>query len=136
MQLSFFKCFEVLQLPLAPLTLLTGLNASGKSSVLQSLVLLHQTMREHEWSTIALNGTAIRLGTMPDVVDEVYGRNGFGIDVADDINFCSWKFEGDRGDMSMEVRSVSVNGRLLEQPQSLHYVAPDIARADHARSHA
>ena len=125
LELSSFKCFEVLQLPLAPLTLLTGLNASGKSSVLQALVLLHQTMRENVWSTrLALNGTAIRLGTMPDVVDEVSSRSGFGIDLADDVNYCSWKFEGDRGDMSMEVRSVSVNGRLLKQPQSLHYLLP------------
>ena len=125
LELYFFKCFEVLQLPLAPLTLLTGLNASGKSSVLQALVLLHQTMREHEWSTrLALNGAVVRLGTMPDVVDEVYGRNGFGIDVVDATNHCAWEFEGDRRDMSMEVLSVSVNGRLLDQPQMLHYLLP------------
>ena len=60
LDLRFFKCFERLRLPLAPLTLLTGLNASGKSSVLQALVLLHQTMREHEWTTrLALNGSGV-----------------------------------------------------------------------------
>ena len=59
--LRLFKCFEELRLPLAPLTLLTGLNASGKSSVLQALVLLHQTMREREWTTrLALNGASVR----------------------------------------------------------------------------
>ena len=42
--LQCFQCFARLRLPLAPLTLLTGLNASGKSSVLQALVLLHQTV--------------------------------------------------------------------------------------------
>ena len=51
LDLRFFKCFELLRLPLGSLTLLSGGNASGKSSVLQALVLLHQTMREHEWST-------------------------------------------------------------------------------------
>lgn len=45
-----FKCFTLLKLPLRPLTLLSGTNASGKSSVIQALALLHQTMREHEWS--------------------------------------------------------------------------------------
>ena len=83
--LRFFKCFERLRLPLAPLTLLTGLNASGKSSVLQALVLLHQTMREHEWTTrLALNGSGVRLGTMPEVVDEVFGRRSFEIGLTDD----------------------------------------------------
>ena len=83
LELRFFKCFELLRLPLAPLTLLTGLNASGKSSVLQALVLLHQTMREHEWSTrLVLNGAGVRLGTMPDVVDEVSGRRSFEIGLA------------------------------------------------------
>ena len=51
LDLNYFKCFELLHLPLAHLTLLSGTNASGKSSALQALVLLHQTMREHEWST-------------------------------------------------------------------------------------
>ena len=49
--LRHFKCFETLKLPLCRLTLLSGANASGKSSVMQALVLLHQTMREHEWSS-------------------------------------------------------------------------------------
>jgi len=69
-KLSNLKCFERLLLPVAPLTLFTGPNASGKSSVLQALVLIHQTMREHEWSTrLALNGAGVRLGAMLDVVD-------------------------------------------------------------------
>src|SRR4030042_3431435 len=82
--LQHFKCFELLRLPLGPLTLLSGCNGSGKSSVLQALVLLHQTMREHEWSTrLMLNCEAIRLGTVADVVDKVHGRRNFEINVAD-----------------------------------------------------
>ena len=71
LDLKTFKCFELLRLPLGPLTLLSGTNASGKSSVLQSLVLLNQTMLENEWSTrIMLNGSAAELGTVTDVVDQ------------------------------------------------------------------
>jgi predicted ATPase len=40
--LSNFKCFDSLSLPLAPLNLLTGFNAAGKSTALQSLLLLAQ----------------------------------------------------------------------------------------------
>ena len=125
LDLRFFKCFERLRLPLAPLTLLTGFNASGKSSALQALVLLHQTMREHEWTTrLVLNGIGVRLGTMPDVVDEVFGRSSFEIALTDDEDTCGWTFEGDRRDMSMAVKRVSVNGRAIEAPQSLRCLLP------------
>ena len=125
LDLHFFKCFNQLRLPLAPLTLLTGLNASGKSSVLQALVLLHQTMREHEWTIrLALNGSSVRLGTTPAIVDEVFGRASFEIGLTDDKNTCDWTFEGDRHDMSMVVQRVSVNGRTVEAPQSLQYLLP------------
>ena len=62
---GIFKCFETLKLSLCPLTLLSGANASGKSSVMQALALLHQTMREHEWSSrLMLNGSTVRLGAV------------------------------------------------------------------------
>lgn len=123
--LRCFKCFELLKLPLAPLTLLSGPNASGKSSVLQSLVLLHQTMREHEWSTrLILNGDGIRLGTAPDVIDEVFGRTKLGIALEFDGNVYDWTFQGDRQDMSMEVHSVSVNERTTDRPQELRHLLP------------
>lgn len=38
-----FKCFRNLEIQLLPLTILTGMNGSGKSSVFQSLLMLKQT---------------------------------------------------------------------------------------------
>ncbi len=103
--LQHFKCFETLKLPLRPLTLLSGANASGKSSVLQALVLLHQTMREHEWSSrLMLNGGGVRLGTVADVVDQVHGRRQFSITLLDDdSDWFGWEFQGERDEMSMIV---------------------------------
>lgn len=43
LSLTNFKAFRSADIPLAPVTLLTGLNSSGKSSVLQALVLLRQS---------------------------------------------------------------------------------------------
>ena len=40
LKLQNFKCFSALSLRLEPLTLLTGFNAAGKSTTLQSLLLL------------------------------------------------------------------------------------------------
>ena len=62
--LRHFKRFEMLKLPLRPLTLLSGANASGKSSVLQALVLLHQTMREHEWSSRLIPGRSRKISVL------------------------------------------------------------------------
>ncbi len=103
--LQHFKCFETLKLPLRSLTLLSGANASGKSSVMQALVLLHQTMREHEWSSrLMLNGGGVRLGTVPDVVDQVHGHRQFAITLLDDDSgWFGWEFQGEPDEMSMIV---------------------------------
>ena len=118
LDLKTFKCFELLRLPLAPLTLLSGTNASGKSSILQSLVLLHQTMLENEWSTrLILNGSMAELGTVTDVVDQEYGTNGFEIGLSDDDTGCHWRFVGYRSDMSLKVGSVDLRGRRNRKPR-------------------
>lgn len=125
LDLRYFKCFEHLHLPLAPLTLLSGANASGKSSALQALVLLHQTMREHEWSTrLMLNGAAIRMGTVADVVDKVYGRQSTEIGFLDDDRQYKWLFAGDRGEMSMSVAQVTAGDHILGHPQRLRRLLP------------
>ena len=130
-ELRHFKCFSLLKLPLCPLTLLSGVNASGKSSVLQGLVLLHQTIREHEWSTrLMLNGAAIRLGTVSDVIDQVHGRRDCGIALLDEDTAYEWEFTGERGEMSMAVERVRVDGREEDRPRSLrHLLPPDRAEA-------
>ena len=129
--LRLFKCFESLKLPLRPLTLLSGANASGKSSVMQALVLLHQTMRGHEWSSrLMLNGAAVRLGAVADVVDQVHGRRDYGIALLDDdAAWFQWEFEGERDEMSMAVRRVhgettAGEGWDVDGSQPLHYLLP------------
>lgn len=125
-EIRLFKCFEHLRLPLQPLTVLSGLNASGKSSVIQVLVLLHQTMHDHEWETrLDLNGTGVQLGTVGDVVDVVYGRrSAFEIGVTDDDVSYRWAFNGDPGDMSAEVVAVSVAGQESRNPEILRRLLP------------
>lgn len=100
-QLELFKCFRTLKLPLAPLTLLSGLNASGKSSVLQALVLLHQTAVDTSWGNdLVLDGSILSMGTLGDVVDKVNGRRRFSIGLSSEDFDCRWTFEsvvsGDR----------------------------------------
>jgi predicted ATPase len=125
LQLRYFKCFEHLDLPLGPLTLLSGANASGKSSALQALVLLHQTIREHEWSTrLMLNGRSMQLGTVLDVVDKVHGRREFQIGLVEGTSTVHWTFRGEREEMSMETASVRVDGVETASPTILQYLLP------------
>ncbi|MDV6346803.1 DUF3696 domain-containing protein [Nitrosomonas sp. Is35] len=128
LDLRYFKCFELLRLPLGHLTLLSGTNASGKSSVLQALVLLHQTMREHEWSTrLMLNGEAIKLGTVSDVVDKLHGRKSLSIGVIDHHKTYSWSFSGERSELSMSVDHVMVDQDCINQPERLrHLLSPEL----------
>jgi predicted ATPase len=123
-----FKCFDLLKLPLANLTLLSGANASGKSSVLQALVLLHQTMRNNEWSTrLLLNGSAIKMGTVGDVVDKVHGRHTIEMGIIDDGQRYHWSFAAkDRTEMSMAVDSVTMDGAQHKQPSMLQYLLPPL----------
>ncbi len=132
--LRHFKCFELLRLPLAPLTLLSGSNASGKSSVLQALVLLQQTMREHEWSTrLLLNGKSTGMGTVSDVVDKVHGRRSFEIGLFDADREYRWVFEGERTGMSLSTEKVVVGDEEVDRPKALRYLLPpEVAQEDRA----
>lgn len=125
LHLRHFKCFEELDLPLAPLTLLSGTNASGKSSILQALVLLHQTIREHEWSVrLMLNGEAVQLGTVLDVVDKVHGRRQLQIGLVEGASKFLWTFQDDREEMSMATENVQLNGIDYWNPPSLRHLLP------------
>ncbi len=68
------------RLELTPLTVLAGANSSGKSSVIQSMLLISQTLtskvvRRH----LVLNGELVKLGTFDDVLREGAERNTIGL---------------------------------------------------------
>jgi predicted ATPase len=72
LRIQEYKCFSDQTLPLRALTLLAGANATGKSTVIQSLLLLRQS---HLRSTLAhgkllLNGPLVNVGTALDAVNE------------------------------------------------------------------
>ena len=69
-KLKNFKCFEQLDLECRPLNLLCGLNGTGKSSVLQALLVLRQSFETSELlgGGLLLGGERIDLGTGHDVL--------------------------------------------------------------------
>ena len=131
--LKHFKCFDLLKLPLRPLTLLSGANASGKSSVLQALVLLHQTTNENEWSDrLLLNGGTIRLGTVADVVDQ-RARRSCQIALRTEDSEIRWEFAGEPAEMSMAITRVWTRDREWKrQPAGSYQCVPPDADDDYA----
>lgn len=120
-----FKCFEDINVPMEKLTLITGTNASGKSSFLQSLVLLHQTASENEWSKrLIINGETLSLGTALDVINQVSGRKSFETTLEIHGESFSWEFSGEREDMSFCISRFTHNQESTENPQQLQHLFP------------
>jgi len=116
--LKHFKCFSELNLPLGKLTLLTGKNATGKSSIIQSLLLLHQNLESHkETNKLALNGESIDLGSFSDVLDSRSGRKSFSIGVTTDQCKLIWRFESaDRAALTANLTSIQGSKDWKTQP--------------------
>jgi predicted ATPase len=106
-QLEHFKCFAELDLQLAPLTLLTGLNASGKSTVIQALTLLHQTLAESPSSAaLVLNGKDVSLGTADDIEDTLSGRGSFTIGIEHDSRTVVWRMGAKKSSMVAPITAI------------------------------
>lgn len=67
LRLKNFKAFAELQLDLGTLTVLTGTNSSGKSSILQAIALLEQSQRRQKRG-LMLNGPLLELGSCADAL--------------------------------------------------------------------
>lgn len=93
-QLKNYKCFEDITIPLKQVNLLTGLNGMGKSSVIQSLLLLRQSYQENGLkSGLELSGGYLDLGQGQDVLYEKAGQNDdIVIDITESEKKYSYQF--------------------------------------------
>ena len=64
--LKNFKCFEEVEVEFAPITLLTGANSSGKSSLIYSLLAMLQT--EQFPLYLSPNGKYVDMGSFKEMV--------------------------------------------------------------------
>ena len=87
LSLTNFKCFEDQELHLRGLTLLAGLNSSGKSTLIQALLLLRQSYLESLLPQVGLtlNGKLAQLGSAKDVLFEDADEDEIGLDLADSL---------------------------------------------------
>ena len=87
LELTNFKCFQQQLVVVKPLTLLAGLNSSGKSTILQALLLLRQSYLENLLPSVGLtlNGKLAELGTAKDVLFEEADIDEIGFELKDDL---------------------------------------------------
>ena len=85
-RLKNFKGFSEVEIPLRKLNLFAGLNGSGKSSVLQALGLLRQSLDERflEENHLMLNGDLVGLGTGRDLLYQSFDEQEVQIEL--DVN--------------------------------------------------
>ena len=99
LRLQNYKCFEDQSLTFKALTLLSGLNGTGKSSVIQSLLLLRQSYQQGLLQTtgLALNGDLVHIGTAKDALFEAAKEDTIGFDLAlgDGMSKGMWHFSYD-----------------------------------------
>ncbi|MGB3402079.1 MAG: DUF3696 domain-containing protein [Microcoleaceae cyanobacterium] len=99
LKLKNFKPFADLQLSFKPLTLLSGLNSTGKSSILQSILLLRQSYQQQllPQTGLALNGDLVNIGTAQDALFEGATEDviEFQVILQDDIKGV-WRFDYNR----------------------------------------
>jgi len=122
------KCFENETIGADRLNLLTGLNGTGKSTVLQALLLLRQSAMQGLLPSIglALNGDLVRLGTAKDALFSSAQEDVIGLEITLDEGQLSWSFAYDQAANVLRVAdSVLLHGALLQSAlfrDDFHYL--------------
>jgi predicted ATPase len=119
MRVRNFKRFTSLDLPLAPLTILTGINGGGKTSVFHAL-LLARLASEQGGNEVPLNGPmGLSLGAARDVVHE-------SCEISAEIELV---LVGDAGEQRFVLRADDERALQLRIASSEGRVLPDSSRS-------
>lgn len=118
LSLKNFKSFQEVTIPFGSLTLLSGVNGSGKSTILQSLGVLKQSydagcLGLH--GGLLLNGDYVELGVGKDVLCEYSDASEIAIEVATDDHVHSWHFAYAEGDDMLQMTSCPPNPFTVPQ---------------------
>ncbi len=115
LRLVNFKAFTDSSLELKPLTLLSGLNNTGKSCVLQSILLLRQSFQKGLLSKgLALNGDLVSIGTGRDALNEYAEQDFIGFEITwNDDTKGIWRYEYNYSADVLSLMSLPVNESIL-----------------------
>lgn len=119
---SALKSIRDLKVELSNLTLFVGTNSSGKSTLLQAILLLAQNSGEHEGT--GLNGKWISLGEFREVRNYYMSGQPISIKIWEDSQevFSSVEFEEDKEHESYTVKC-SLRNAKIQEAFKLHYLS-------------
>ncbi|MGV3612776.1 MAG: AAA family ATPase [Fluviicola sp.] len=105
-----FKAFKNASINMAPLTLFTGMNGMGKSTFIQSLLLLRQSQQNNTLfnSGLSLSGEYLELGKGKDVHSINADGDFISFDIVWDNNFINAKFDFKKETQNQDSRTRSI----------------------------
>lgn len=128
LQLLNFKPFANQSLEFKKITLFSGLNSTGKSSVMQSLLLLRQSYQQGllPEKGLALNGYFVNIGTARDALFEGAKEDLIGFDIVwQNNNKATWRFKYDREVDVLNIDSEPVSSEVYKSNifgNNFHYL--------------
>lgn len=123
-KLTNFKCFQELDLNLSDLTIFCGINGSGKSTIIQSILLLIQTHEDHpnETKNIIINGDIVSLGTTKDIVCESSLNDDVIISIDVNNESYSWNIDAEKILDYAPLTHTNADKTIEKYLRSIHYL--------------
>ena len=120
-----FKCFDEKSFDLSKITLLTGVNSGGKSSFIQALLLLSQTITSSNLSP--LNGHLVSVGNFVEARNFIINSKEFLLKVTKENQniSCSFKEADNRCVSEVIEDSDSISQILDYNNKNIHYLSAD-----------
>lgn len=118
--LKRFKCFEDMLMQLAPLTLITGVNGAGKSSVIQALLILRQSFLDKKYDIteqLRVNGDLADASDAASLHNINSDKENIELELEDD-NGVVLNIEADTSNISSTAEVLSINEESLEKATS------------------
>lgn len=143
-RVSGFKSIDKEQhIEIRPLTVLAGANSSGKSSMMQPLLLLKQTLEaRYDPGSLLLNGEHVRFARTTDFLSrnrrsEISGE--FSIEIHHDDGMRTGVVFADRGKTGLDIEQMTLlrDGKVhtihdnMTQPEIVDFVMPQGLDSDH-----
>lgn len=109
-----FKCFEELNIELSNLNVFAGINSMGKSSVIQTLLLLRQS---YDMGTLDkglhLNGELVEIGTGYDFMYRNSEKDEVSIELKVGSDVASWQYKYNKDSDYQEVSHTNISEELI-----------------------
>ncbi len=124
--LENFKASRDVDARLAPLTVLAGLNSTGKSTLLQAIGLLKQSYDSNgNTHGVCLSGTLVHLGQFGDILSEGAGGDSVTFAIVENGTNNRWVFRGQHDANQLQFDEAPANPPAFVKSQHFQFLQAD-----------